>query len=169
MKIKRIAVIALIILVAISAAGCNSNKVGVNILEQPEDFTGEFDMPSSKKVQEKNALWVLTQLNENGFKIKSSTKTRSDDESVIDCYRINVYDVNTELFHYKDSSERLKEIKETGKFIIRGQDGSSMAEYDAYANGNFVLMISSNLNYSGEDVSADNAKLVEYFKSIDLN
>ena len=169
MKIRKLLALALTAIIAISAASCSSNKVGVNILEQPEDFTGEFDMPSSKKLNQHNALWVLTQFNENGFKIKSSIKTSSSDESVIESYRINIFDVNTEVFLFNDTSERLQEIKDTGKFIIKGQDGTAMAEYPAYANGHFALMITSDLNYEGKDVSADNAKLIEYFKSLELN
>lgn len=169
MKKRLIAAAALIMILAVSVTGCSSGKkVGVNILEQEADFTGEFDMPKSKKITEKNALWVLTQFNENGFKIKTSIKTSSDDESVIESYRIDIFDVNTELFRYTDDSARLKEVKETGKFIIRGQDGASLAEYNAYYNGNYVLMISSEQNLTGDDISEDNAKLVEFFKSLEL-
>ena len=130
MRIKKLAIAAMIILLSVSVFGCSSDKTGINILEQREDYTGPFDMPSLKKVEQGSALWVLASMNENGFKIKSATKTKSDDESMLESYKINSYDVYMELFYYRAPSEKLAEIKETGKYIIYDASGKVIKEYD---------------------------------------
>lgn len=169
MKIKRLIIAAMIFILAVTAVGCSSNKTGINILEQPADYAGPFDMPSIKKVEAGSALWVLASLNEKGFKIKSATKTKSDDESLEESYKINSYDVYTELFRYSPDSEKLAEIVKTGKYIIYGGSGNIIKEYPAFVNGQFVLFFSSDKDFEGNDKSAENAKVAELFKSLDIS
>ena len=165
--IKRLTSAVIIITLIISITGCNSNKTGINILEQDKDYAGEFDMPSIKKLDPGSALWILASLNENGFKVKSAVKTKSDDESMLESYKINSYDVYIELFYYDSDSEKLAEITETGKYIIYGNSGNVVKEYDAYVNGQFVLFFSSDKDFNGNDKSEENAKVVKYFESLD--
>lgn len=169
MKIKRLAIAAMIILLSVSVFGCSSNKTGINILEQREDYTGPFDMPSLKKVEKGSALWVLASMNENGFKIKSAIKTESDDESMLESYKINSYDVYMELFYYRAPSEKLKEIKETGKYIIYDAGGKVIKEYEAFVNDQFVLFFSADKDFEGNDCTEKNKAAAEYFMSLDCD
>ncbi len=156
-----------IILMLFCISGCSSDKVGINILEQSKNYTGPFDMPSIKEVDEGSALWILASINENGYKIKSATKTKSDDQSMIESYKINCYDVYIELFYYRPTSEKLAEITETGKYIIYNSSGDVLKEYTAYVNGQFVLFFGSNKDFEGNDRSKDNAKVAQIFMDLD--
>ena len=84
-KILTISIALAVVLVAVAVVivlvftlGGKKEK-GVNILEQPADYVGEFDVPSSKKVEDGSALSVITNINEEVFKINSAIKTKSDD------------------------------------------------------------------------------------------
>lgn len=167
MKLKRFITAALIIVLALSAVGCSSNKTGINILEQDKDYAGPFDMPSLKKVEHGSALWVLASLNENGYKVKSASKTKSDDPSILESYKINCYDVYIELFNYQEDSEKLKEIVSSGKYTIYGNGGAVIKEYPAYVNGPFVLFFSADKDFNGNDKTEENAKLAQLFTSLD--
>ncbi len=167
MSIKRIISVLLIIL-SMSVCLTSCGKKGVNILKQPKDYVGEFNVPSSKKVDNGTALSIVAKINENTFKITDAVKTNSDDTSVIESYRINCYGVSIELFHYNDNSQRLKEAKEQGKFIIRSEQGEILKEYTAIANGNFVLVFSSTKDSYGNDCTESNNKVADYFKSLEL-
>ncbi len=169
MRIKKLAIAAMIILLSVSVFGCSSDKTGINILEQREDYTGPFDMPSLKKVEQGSALWVLASMNENGFKIKSATKTKSDDESMLESYKINSYDVYMELFYYRAPSEKLAEIKETGKYIIYDASGKVIKEYEAFVNDQFVLFFSADKDFEGNDCTEKNKAAAEYFMSLDCD
>lgn len=166
--ISIIAVITAVILITCCSCNSKKNKTGINILEQPEDYTGEFDVPSSKKVEEGSALSVISNINEEVFEIQSATKTKSDDPTVIECYRINCYGVNIELFKYTDESQRLKEVRESGKFIVRSSDGTVLKEFDAVANGNYVLMFSSSTDTQGNDLKEKNQQIIDQFEKLIL-
>lgn len=169
MKLKRAVAATLIILLAVALAGCNSNKTGINILEQDSDYVGPFDMPASKKTEVGSALWALTQLNENGFKIKSASKTRSDDDTIEESYKINSYDVYIELFRYDPRSEKLNEIIDTGKYIIYGNGQNIVKEYNAYVNGNYVMFFSSDKDFEGNDATEKNKSAAALFTSLELS
>ena len=173
-KILTISIALAVVLVAVAVVivlvftlGGKKEK-GVNILEQPADYVGEFDVPSSKKVEDGSALSVITNINEEVFKINSAIKTKSDDPTVLECYRINCYGVNIELFKYTDESTRLKEVRETGKFIVRSSDGSVLKEFEAVANGNYVLMFSSSKDAQGNDLKEKNQQIIDQFEKLML-
>ena len=168
MNVKRIILCAVAAVLIVSAAGCSSNKVGVNILEQDNSYTGDFDMPKSKDIKEVSALWILTQLRENGYKFDIATKTSSTDNSILESYRFNPYDVNAEIFRYIEGSPNLEEIRKTGKFAIKGSDGSVLQEYTAYINGSYILFFSSNKDYNGNDITEKNQALGKLFESLSL-
>ncbi len=172
---KKITIISIIAAVVIIATAITlvviftGKEKGVNILEQPKDYVGEFYVPSSKKVEEGSALSVLSNINEEVFKIDSAIKTRADDPTVIESYRINCYGVNIELFKYTDESQRLKEVRESGKFIIRGSDGTTiLKEFEAVANGNYVLMFSSSKDAQGNDLKEKNQQIIDQFEKLTL-
>ena len=167
MKNKRIIATIILLITVVFISGCSSDKVGIDILKQSKNYTGPFDMPSIKQVDEGSALWVLASLNENGYKIKSAYKTKSDDESMIESYKINCYDVYIELFYYRPTSEKLAEIKDTGKYIIYNSSGDVLKEYPAYVNGQFVLFVGSEKDFEGNDRSEDNAKVAQLFMDLD--
>lgn len=163
---KRLLIITLAIVIAISVTSCAPK--GVNILEQDDDYVGEFYVPSSKKVEQGSALSVISAINEGGYKVKTAIKTMSDDPSLIESYKLDCYKLNFELFHYKEDSEKLNEIIKTGKFSIKNSEGSVLREFDATVNGNFVLFFSGTTDYDGKDRTEDNAKIIEIFKSLQL-
>lgn len=170
-KIIIISVAVAVVVIGITAAliiFLLQGEKGVNILEQPNDYVGEFYIPSSKKVEEGSALSVLTNINEELFKINSAAKTMSDDPSVLESYRIDCYGVNIELFKYTDDSQRLAEVRESGKFIVRSADGTVLKEFNAVANGHYVIMFLGSTDATGEDLSEQNQKVIDQFKSLTL-
>lgn len=157
-----------IILLAIVLTMSSCAPKGVNILEQSENYVGEFYVPSSKKVEAGSALSVITAINEGGYKVKTAIKTESDDPTMIESYKIDCYGLNIELFHYHKDSERLKEITETGKYDIKSTSGEVLRSFDATVNGNFVLIFSSTIDYEGTDRTKENNEIIELFKSLQL-
>lgn len=141
---------------------------GVNILEQPESYVGEFYVPSSKKVETGSALSVISAINEDGYKVKTAIKTESDDPTMIESYKIDCYGLNIELFHYSDASDKLKEATETGKYSIKNASGEVLRSFDAIVNGHFVMIFSSSIDYEGNDRTKENNKIAELFKSLQL-
>ncbi len=167
MKGKRI-ISSLVIVLSIMLCFTGCKEKGVDILKQPKDYVGEFAVPSSRKVDDGTALSVVTKINEESFKINSAVKTKSDDPTVVESYRIECYGVSIELFQYTDESERLTEAREKEKFIIRSEDGTVLKEFYAVANGNFVLMFNSTKDAQGKDCTESNKKVAELFKSLSL-
>ncbi len=163
-KIKLFSFILIVISILICFSGCKPK--GVNILEQPKDYVGEFYVPSSRKVEKGTPLSIVTKINEDAFKIKSAFKTKSDDPTVLESYRIDCYGVTIELFHYTDDAQRLKEAREQEKFIIRSEDGKVVREFYAVANQNFVIMFNTSKDATGNDCTEQNKKVAELFKSL---
>jgi len=166
MKSKLILLI-LIILTILAFTGCE--KKGVNILEQNQDYVGEFTVPSSSKLKQNSALSIIAAINESGYKVKTATKTQSDDIEILESYIIDCYGVNIEIFHYSDNSSKLREIKTTGKYCINNENGEVLREFIATTNGNYVLFFSGSVDSYGNDKSKDNNKIVEIFNNLDLN
>lgn len=171
MKYKRRIIIAIAILIVLSISGCNKSDVkkGVNILEQSDDYVGEFIVPKSKHLKDEKALMVISAINENGYKVISAVKTRSDDPTILECYRIDCYGLNIELFQYKSDSKKLAEIVETGKFMIKDSTGAVLRTYnETYINGDLVLFFSGNIDFNGNDRTEDNKKISEIFMNLEF-
>lgn len=165
MKNIKIISIILIIVTLLSFTGCA--KKGVNILKQPKDYVGDFYVPKSKKVDDGTLLSVISKINENLFKIESARKTKaSDDPTVLECYRISCNGVYMELFQFTDDSIRLKEARESSKYILRSEQGEILKEYHAVANGNFLIMFTSTKDSYGNDRSDVIKQIADYFKTL---
>lgn len=167
MRILKSILLLLCAVTLLSVCSCKKEK-GVDILTAPEDYVGEFDVPSSKKVDEGTALSVVTAINEKGYKVKTAIKTRSSDVEVLDCFKVDCYGINIEIFEYEKDSDKIIEAADKGEFNIRDSSGKVLKTYKAVANGNFVLMFSGDTNYDGEDCTKKNDKIAKIFKELPL-
>ena len=167
MKFKKSILFLLCILTVLSICSCKKDK-GVDILTAPEDYVGEFYVPSSKKVEEGTALSVVTAINEKAFKVETAIKTRSSDTDVLSSFKVNCYGINIEIFEYDSSSKKIKEAAKNNEFNIRDSSGKVLKTYQAVANGNFVLMFADSKNYDGEDCTEKNNKVKQVFMELPL-
>lgn len=166
MKLKKSILFLLCIVTLLSVCACKPK--GVNILTAPEDYVGEFYVPSSRKVDEGTALSVVTAINEKAYKVEKAIKTRSTDPEVKDCFKVNCYGINIEIFEYESGSKKIEEAANKNEFNIRDSSGKVLKTYEAVANGNFVLMLSGNTNYDGEDCTKKNDKVKKVFSELPL-
>ncbi len=167
MKFKKSILVLLCIITLLGVCSCNKDK-GVNILTAPEDYVGEFYVPSSKKVDEGTALSVVTAINEKAYKVETAIKTHSTDPEVKASFKVNCYGINIEIFEYESGSIKIKEAAEKNEFNIRDSSGKVLKTYEAVSNGNFVLMLAGDKNYDGEDCTKKNNKVKKVFKELPL-
>jgi len=164
MKKTTIIAAILVIISLLSVASCAPK--GVDILKQPDDYAGDFYVPSSKKVKDGSLLSVISKINEKVCKVESARKTKSDDATLLESYRISCNGVSIELFHYNEDSEKLKEAREQEKYFIRSSEGEAIAEYYAVANGNYLMMFASSKDSYGNDRTESNEQIADFFKSL---
>ena len=124
-------------------------------------------LPTVNTAEAGSVEWVAAKLIAKGQMVREvyALKTIADMEQAC-TVRTNGMDV--QIYKFPEDSALLAEIRESGAYPIKDDEGNVLATRRAAVNGVFVLMIPSDLSGNAEDMSALNDKLVDRFMNLKL-
>lgn len=129
----------------------------------------EYTLPNRATAEQGSVPFVVAELIAKGQVVRDYNKLVTATNGAEEGYSIRTNGINVEIYRFAADSEFLKEIVKLGSYPIKDDSGKVLATRRAVVNGNIVMMIPSEQNSLGEDISELNQKLVERFEKIKLN
>ncbi len=155
-------VLAIFLCAALLLAGCAYDK----------DHDGGYkprggDLPTTATAEKDSAAFVAAALIEAGQVARDVYELRPVGDALEAVY-LRTNGVGVEIYKYAEDSETLAYVRKNGKYPLRDDAGTLLAEKRAATNGHFVLMIPKDENSKGEDITKLNDRLEQRFLELEL-
>lgn len=155
--------IALLLCILLCLGGCAYTKDG----DEEYVIKGEA-LPSLGTADKDSVAYVTAKLIAAGQMVRDYYETKGTVEGMEASCTVRTNGVSCEIYKMDKSSALYTQICKTGSYPLMDDEGNVLVSRRAAVNGAFVLMIPSEQNVKGEDVTALNDKLIRRFEELKL-
>ena len=131
---------------------------------KPSDYT----LPSVSTAEKDSVPYAAAKLIAAGQVVRDYYEVTADIDGIEQAYTIRTNGLNVQIYKLREDSELLAQMREMGAYPLKDEDGNVLSTRRAGINGHFVLMIPSDTNAKGEDVTELNDRLVKRFEELKL-
>lgn len=161
---KKVIAFALILLTVFSLCACEYTKDG----DEGYVPQSEYTLPTKSTAEKDSVPYAVASLIAKGQVVRDYYELQAAPIGAEQSFAIRTNGITVEIYKFSDDSPLLAEIKKTGVYPLKNDEGTVVATRKAAINSHFVLMIPADTNAKGENITELNQKLIDRFTSLKL-
>lgn len=161
---KKVIAFCLILLTVFSLCACEYNG------DDDEDYVPykDYTLPTKGTAEADSVDYVVAMLIAKGQVVRDYHELQPEGIGAEQAYAIRTNGVNMEIYKFPDDSALLAEIKSSGVYPLKNDEGETVKTCKAAVNSHFVLMIPVDTNAKNKDITDLNQKLIDRFTALKL-